>query len=170
MRHPHVRSCRYDRSKTLRENVTMTAPIMSRFDLFFVVLDDCDDAIDTRISDHIINLHRGTCVVGYVFVFARFESCCLRFDHRLVIAQVYVEMLIFSRPSKIIFLELITYRLIPMFAYIYARAYKPYTCTFTCICTHTSCRACREPGSRLSQGAVAAIHPLCKILQPTDHG
>ena len=39
----------------------MTAPIMSRFDLFFVVLDDCDDAIDTRISDHIINLHRGAC-------------------------------------------------------------------------------------------------------------
>ena len=108
MRHPHVRSCRYDRSKTLRENVTMTAPIMSRFDLFFVVLDDCDDAIDTRISDHIINLHRGTCVVVYVCVFARFESCCLRFDHRLVVVQVYVEMLIFPRPSKIIYLEPIT--------------------------------------------------------------
>eukprot|EP00501_MAST-03F_sp_TOSAG23-6_P000154 GSMAST32.ASY1.ANO1.157.1 assembled CDS len=28
---------------TLRQNIQMSAPIMSRFDLFFVVLDDCDD-------------------------------------------------------------------------------------------------------------------------------
>ena len=34
---------RYDPSKTLRGNIAMTAPIMSRFDLFFVVLDQCDE-------------------------------------------------------------------------------------------------------------------------------
>jgi DNA replication licensing factor MCM6 len=31
---------RYDRSKTLKANINLSAPIMSRFDLFFVVLDD----------------------------------------------------------------------------------------------------------------------------------
>jgi hypothetical protein len=35
---------RYDRSKTLRQNVGMTPAIMSRFDLFFVVLDECYEA------------------------------------------------------------------------------------------------------------------------------
>ena len=34
---------RYDRSKSLRFNVDISAPIMSRFDLFFVVLDERND-------------------------------------------------------------------------------------------------------------------------------
>ena len=33
---------RYDRSRTLRQNVNISAPIMSRFDLFFVVLDEAN--------------------------------------------------------------------------------------------------------------------------------
>ena len=32
---------------------------MSRFDLFFVVLDDCDSEVDKMIADHIINRRRG---------------------------------------------------------------------------------------------------------------
>ena len=43
---------RYDRSKSL------TAPLMSRFDLFFVILDECDAAIDRRIASHIIKTRR----------------------------------------------------------------------------------------------------------------
>lgn len=39
---------RYDRRRTLRQNIAMTAPIMSRFDLFFVILDECDEAADYR--------------------------------------------------------------------------------------------------------------------------
>ena len=31
---------RYDRTKTLKANVAISAPIMSRFDLFFVILDE----------------------------------------------------------------------------------------------------------------------------------
>ena len=50
---------RYDRSKTLRQNIQMSAPIMSRFDLFFVVLDECDDAFDSRMASHIVKLHQG---------------------------------------------------------------------------------------------------------------
>ncbi|KAJ2759935.1 MCM DNA helicase complex subunit mcm6, partial [Coemansia nantahalensis] len=34
---------RYDRRLTLRQNVAMSAPIMSRFDLFFVVLDEANE-------------------------------------------------------------------------------------------------------------------------------
>jgi len=49
---------RYDRKKTLRANVQMSAPIMSRFDLFFVVLDECDEKTDLNIAKHIVNVHR----------------------------------------------------------------------------------------------------------------
>ena len=50
---------RYDRSRTLKQNLTMSAPIMSRFDLFFVVLDDCEEATDYNIARFIVNVHRG---------------------------------------------------------------------------------------------------------------
>lgn len=49
---------RYDRKKTLRANLQMSAPIMSRFDLFFVVLDECNPETDMNIAKHIVNVHR----------------------------------------------------------------------------------------------------------------
>ncbi|CAM9900936.1 unnamed protein product, partial [Ectocarpus fasciculatus] len=49
---------RYDRSKTLKANVQISAPIMSRFDLFFVVLDECDETADFNIAQHIIRVHQ----------------------------------------------------------------------------------------------------------------
>ncbi|KAI5950768.1 MCM6 [Candida jiufengensis] len=48
---------RYNRKIGLRSNLTMTAPIMSRFDLFFVILDDCNERIDTQLASHIVDLH-----------------------------------------------------------------------------------------------------------------
>lgn len=48
---------RYNRKVGLRANLTMTAPIMSRFDLFFVILDDCNERIDTQLASHIVDLH-----------------------------------------------------------------------------------------------------------------
>lgn len=48
---------RYNRKMGLRANLNMTAPIMSRFDLFFVVLDDCNEKIDTQLASHIVDLH-----------------------------------------------------------------------------------------------------------------
>ena len=51
---------RYDRSKSLKQNISITAPLMSRFDLFFIILDECDLEIDKRIASHIINRHRNT--------------------------------------------------------------------------------------------------------------
>jgi len=50
---------RYDKSKSLRWNVDMTAPIMSRFDLFFVVLDECQEDVDNAVARHIVDLHMG---------------------------------------------------------------------------------------------------------------
>merc|ERR1719474_1939397 len=49
---------RYDTSKSLRSNVDMTAPIMSRFDLFFVVLDECDEVTDYHVAKHIVATHQ----------------------------------------------------------------------------------------------------------------
>lgn len=50
---------RYDRSYTLKQNLNMSAPIMSRFDLFFVVLDDCEEATDVNIARFIVGIHKG---------------------------------------------------------------------------------------------------------------
>ena len=47
---------KYDTSKSLRQNVDMTEPILSRFDLFYVVLDRLNPEDDKRIADHIVNL------------------------------------------------------------------------------------------------------------------
>jgi DNA replication licensing factor MCM6 len=49
---------RYNRKMSLRANVAMSAPIMSRFDLFFVVLDECNETVDLNIARHIVNVHR----------------------------------------------------------------------------------------------------------------
>lgn len=48
---------RYNPKLSLRSNINMSAPIMSRFDLFFVVLDECNAEVDARLADHIVNLH-----------------------------------------------------------------------------------------------------------------
>jgi len=50
---------RYDRTKTLQANVALSAPILSRFDLFFVVLDECNPDADRQVAQHILNVHRG---------------------------------------------------------------------------------------------------------------
>lgn len=50
---------RYDRSRTLKQNLTMTAPIMSRFDLFFVVLDESEESSDFNVARFIVNVHKG---------------------------------------------------------------------------------------------------------------
>ncbi|KAK1166047.1 zygotic DNA replication licensing factor mcm6-B-like [Acipenser oxyrinchus oxyrinchus] len=48
---------RYDRSKSLKQNVNLSAPIMSRFDLFFILVDDCNEVTDYAIARRIVDLH-----------------------------------------------------------------------------------------------------------------
>ena len=49
---------RYNRKTTLRANINMSAPIMSRFDLFFVVLDECNEQVDEHLARHIVDVHQ----------------------------------------------------------------------------------------------------------------
>lgn len=49
---------RYDRTRTLRYNVNISAPIMSRFDIFFLIFDEKNDDEDYQIAKHIVNMHR----------------------------------------------------------------------------------------------------------------
>jgi DNA replication licensing factor MCM6 len=39
-------------------NVALSAPILSRFDLFFVVLDECNPDSDRQVARHILKVHR----------------------------------------------------------------------------------------------------------------
>ncbi|KAL6620376.1 hypothetical protein ACP70R_035515 [Stipagrostis hirtigluma subsp. patula] len=47
----------YDRAKTVNENLKMSAALLTRFDLVFILLDKPDEFLDKRLSDHIIALH-----------------------------------------------------------------------------------------------------------------
>ena len=49
---------RYNRKTTLRANINMSAPIMSRFDLFFVILDECNEQVDRHLATHIVGIHQ----------------------------------------------------------------------------------------------------------------
>lgn len=48
---------RYDRSKSLRQNINLGAPILSRFDLFFILIDDTNEVTDYAIARKILDLH-----------------------------------------------------------------------------------------------------------------
>ena len=41
----------------LQQNISLSAPIMSRFDLFFVLVDDCNEVTDYAIARRIVDLH-----------------------------------------------------------------------------------------------------------------
>ncbi|KAG6489652.1 hypothetical protein ZIOFF_050928 [Zingiber officinale] len=45
------------RAKTVNENLRMSAALLSRFDLAFILLDKPDEQLDKRVSDHIMALH-----------------------------------------------------------------------------------------------------------------
>ena len=44
--------------KSLKHNLNITPAIMSRFDLFFVILDECNEVLDYNIARHILDVHR----------------------------------------------------------------------------------------------------------------
>jgi len=57
---------RYDRTKTLKANVAVSAAIMSRFDLFFVILDECNPVTDEQIARHIVGKFQTIFVVNFI--------------------------------------------------------------------------------------------------------
>lgn len=48
---------RYNPKTTLRANLNFSAPIMSRFDLFFVIRDEPNEVVDRNLAEHIVNVH-----------------------------------------------------------------------------------------------------------------
>lgn len=56
----------YDRSRSLRNNLSFSLPIMSRFDLFFVLLDECNEISDYAIARRIVDMHNGDLVANDV--------------------------------------------------------------------------------------------------------
>ncbi|KAK5806650.1 hypothetical protein VI817_000908 [Penicillium citrinum] len=48
---------RYNPKATLRQNLNFSAPIMSRFDVFFVIRDDPKENVDRNLAEHIVNVH-----------------------------------------------------------------------------------------------------------------
>ena len=49
---------RYDRSKKLKHNLSLPAPILSRFDLVHVMIDEPDEFRDYTLARHIVALHQ----------------------------------------------------------------------------------------------------------------
>jgi DNA replication licensing factor MCM6 len=49
---------RYDRSKKLKHNLSLPAPILSRFDLVHVMIDEPDEFRDYALARHIVSLHQ----------------------------------------------------------------------------------------------------------------
>ncbi|KAK1276112.1 Protein PROLIFERA [Acorus gramineus] len=49
---------RYDKSKPLKYNVALPPPILSRFDLVYVMIDEPDDQTDYHIAHHIVRVHQ----------------------------------------------------------------------------------------------------------------
>ncbi|CAL8468614.1 g8154 [Coccomyxa elongata] len=50
---------RWNRAKTVQQNLGLSAPMLSRFDLIFVMHDAPDAALDQRLSEHVLALHSG---------------------------------------------------------------------------------------------------------------
>lgn len=48
---------RYDRTRSLKQNIAMSPPIMSRFDLFFILIDEYNEVTDYAIARSIVDLH-----------------------------------------------------------------------------------------------------------------
>ena len=48
---------RYDRSKTLKQNINITAPLMSRFDLIYLILDKPTKESDLELATHLVSLY-----------------------------------------------------------------------------------------------------------------
>lgn len=50
---------RYDKSKVLARNLNMSQPLLSRFDLIFLLLDQPDKELDNFLSGHVMLMHTG---------------------------------------------------------------------------------------------------------------
>ncbi|XP_020712510.2 DNA helicase MCM8-like [Athalia rosae] len=50
---------RYKKSKTILENLNMNQPLLSRFDLIFILVDQPNEQMDDMLSEHVMAVHAG---------------------------------------------------------------------------------------------------------------
>ena len=56
----------YNRAKTLLQNLKMSAAMLSRFDIIFVLLDSPDQRRDERLSEYVMAMHSGELLRPYL--------------------------------------------------------------------------------------------------------
>ena len=49
----------YTRAKTVAENLKLSKAMLSRFDITFLLLDQPDETLDDKLSEHILAMHAG---------------------------------------------------------------------------------------------------------------
>ncbi|CAD7699627.1 unnamed protein product [Ostreobium quekettii] len=49
----------YNNGKTVQENLKMSGPMLSRFDLIFLLMDKPDPEMDKKLSEHVMSIHSG---------------------------------------------------------------------------------------------------------------
>ncbi len=47
----------YNKAKTVSENIKLSGPLLSRFDLLFILLDKPNNKFDWKLSEHVLSLH-----------------------------------------------------------------------------------------------------------------
>ncbi|KAM1571028.1 hypothetical protein ACFX10_035962 [Malus domestica] len=93
---------RYDKSKPLKYNVALPPPILSRFDLVYVMIDDPDDQTDYHIAHHIVRVHQKreealtpeftTAQLKRYIAFAKTLKPKLNSDARKLLVESYVAL------------------------------------------------------------------------------
>ncbi|KAM0672416.1 MCM DNA helicase complex subunit mcm6 [Ordospora colligata] len=72
---------RYDKKKTLRQNINLSAPVMSRFDLYFVLIDDVNLENDKNVAMHVLNNHASLSETGRISSYFTPEQVKLYLRH-----------------------------------------------------------------------------------------
>ncbi|RZC35205.1 DNA helicase MCM8 [Asbolus verrucosus] len=57
----------YNKAKTIAENLKISSPMLSRFDLIFILLDQPNEELDMLLSEHVLALHSGKSVSNSTF-------------------------------------------------------------------------------------------------------
>lgn len=76
------------RAKTVNENLKMSAALLSRFDLVFILLDRPDELLDKRVSDHIMSVSTMFFVLVHGCVHAKLCMKCIFLKATMDIAVV----------------------------------------------------------------------------------
>jgi MCM P-loop domain len=65
--------------KTIAENLAMSTPLLSRFDLIFILLDTPDEEHDRMLSEHVMDVRKLVDCWGVVCVTSPAHCCCCLF-------------------------------------------------------------------------------------------